>query len=145
MSFVRAKEIPPRSGNWYDYEVKCILENGKPRQKVIQYLGKTGGNYSGRLIGDTGRPSIGSRSQSRTAVISTPKPVTPITAKVTCKFCQSEHTIKWGQYKGVQNYYCKDCNTKFSGTDALEHGRISPSYIANAMNEYYSGMSYHEI
>jgi len=22
MSFIRAKEIPPHSGNWYDYEVK---------------------------------------------------------------------------------------------------------------------------
>jgi len=21
MSYIRAKEIPPRSGNWYDYEV----------------------------------------------------------------------------------------------------------------------------
>lgn len=26
MSFVRAKEIPPRSGNWYDYEVETVHE-----------------------------------------------------------------------------------------------------------------------
>lgn len=137
MSFVRAKEIPPRSGNWYDYEVECINENGKPRQKVIQYLGKSGGNYSGRLLGSTHRSIGGRGSTSRPAPIPAPK--------VVCKFCESENTIKYGKNKDVQVYYCKDCETKFSGTDALEHGRVSPSYIASAMNEYYSGMSYHEI
>jgi hypothetical protein len=42
MSFIRAKEIPPKSGNWYDYEVKTTHEGGKVRQKVIRYLGKSG-------------------------------------------------------------------------------------------------------
>lgn len=41
MSFIRAKEIPPGSGNWYDYEVKTVHEGGKVRQKVIRYLGKS--------------------------------------------------------------------------------------------------------
>jgi putative transposase len=40
MTFIRAKEIPPRSGNWYDYEVMTIHEGGKVRQKVIKYLGR---------------------------------------------------------------------------------------------------------
>jgi predicted RNase H-related nuclease YkuK (DUF458 family) len=39
MSFIRAKEIPPRSGNWYDYEVKTVHEGNKVRQKVIRYIG----------------------------------------------------------------------------------------------------------
>jgi len=42
MSFIRAKEIPPRSGNWYDYEVMTIHEGDKVRQKVIRYIGKSG-------------------------------------------------------------------------------------------------------
>ena len=42
MSFIRAKEIPPRSGNWYDYEVESVWNNGKPRQKHIRYIGKSG-------------------------------------------------------------------------------------------------------
>ena len=42
MSFIRAKEIPPRSGNWYDYEVKTIHEGKKVIQKVIRYIGKSG-------------------------------------------------------------------------------------------------------
>ncbi len=42
MSFVRSKEIPPRSGRWYDYEVMTVHVGGKVRQKVLQYLGKRG-------------------------------------------------------------------------------------------------------
>jgi putative transposase len=42
MAFIRAKEIPPRSGNWYDYEVETVHEGGKVRQKVIRYLGRSG-------------------------------------------------------------------------------------------------------
>jgi hypothetical protein len=42
MSFIRAKEIPPHSGNWYDYEVKTTHVGGKVMQKVIRYLGRSG-------------------------------------------------------------------------------------------------------
>ena len=41
MTFIRAKEIPPRSGNWYDYEVKTVRIGKKVRQKVIRYIGKS--------------------------------------------------------------------------------------------------------
>ncbi len=41
MSFIRAKEIPPRSGNWYDYEVETIHKGNKVIQKVIRYIGKS--------------------------------------------------------------------------------------------------------
>jgi hypothetical protein len=54
MSFIRAKEIPPHSGNWYDYEVKTIHEGKHVRQKVIRYLGKSGSNPTPHLIEDTG-------------------------------------------------------------------------------------------
>ncbi|HUW46453.1 MAG TPA: DDE-type integrase/transposase/recombinase [Dehalococcoidia bacterium] len=42
MTFIRAKEIPPRSGNWYDYEVETIHEGSRVRQKVIRYIGRSG-------------------------------------------------------------------------------------------------------
>lgn len=41
MTFIRAKEIPPHSGNWYDYEVMTVYVKGQPRQKVIRYIGKS--------------------------------------------------------------------------------------------------------
>ena len=42
MSFIRAKQIPPRTGNWYDYEVMTVHEDGHVRQKVLKYLGRSG-------------------------------------------------------------------------------------------------------
>jgi len=39
MTFIRAKEIPPRSGNWYDYEVESVWNKGKVIQRHIRYIG----------------------------------------------------------------------------------------------------------
>ncbi|MBN1367287.1 MAG: IS1/IS6 family transposase [Dehalococcoidales bacterium] len=136
MTFIRAKQIPPKSGNWYDYEVESYREKGKVKQRVIQYIGR-----SGRLSGSV---SLG-RRDSILMPTDSPIPNTQPKLKVVCKFCGSQHTRKYGLYKGVQNYYCDDCNTKFTGTDALAHGRVSPDHIVNALNEFYDGMSYHEI
>src|SRR3990172_12933493 len=52
MSFIRAKEIPPHSGNWYDYEVESVWNKGKVTQKHIRYIGKSilrGSGMSGGL------------------------------------------------------------------------------------------------
>ncbi len=40
MTFIRKKEIPPRSGNFYDYLVTAYREGGRPKQKQ-RYLGIT--------------------------------------------------------------------------------------------------------
>jgi putative transposase len=134
MSFIRAKQIPPRTGNWYDYEVKTVHENGKVRQEIIRYIGLSGKSH-GRLSG--GSVVLNPIASSDTP--SQPK------IKVTCKICQSASTRKYGTYKGIQNYFCNDCKTKFTGTDALPHGRVSPQYIASALNEFYNGLSFHDI
>jgi putative transposase len=137
MSFIRAKEIPPRSGNWYDYEVETVHEGGKVIQKHIRYIGRHGTDSTARgrhlpahsrldIIPDALEPRIN-------------KP------KVVCKFCGGSHTRKFGVSKGIQTYFCNDCRRKFVGTDALAHGRVSPSFIASALQEYYDGMSFHKI
>ncbi|MDP3879705.1 MAG: DDE-type integrase/transposase/recombinase [Dehalococcoidales bacterium] len=46
MSYIRSKEIPPGSGNWYNYEVKGIRQGKKVRQKVIRYIGRVESDYS---------------------------------------------------------------------------------------------------
>ncbi len=43
MSFIRAKEIPPGSGRWYDYEVEDYREGEHVKQRVIRYIGRSGG------------------------------------------------------------------------------------------------------
>jgi len=56
MTFIRAKEIPPRSGNWYDYEVMTVHEGDRVRQKVIRYIGRSGSHPipSGRSTTELG-------------------------------------------------------------------------------------------
>ena len=77
MSFIRAKEIPPGSGNWYDYEVKTVHEGKHVRQKVIQYLGKSGLRPS--------RSSLSTRYSIPRPVVESPMPVSPSvdTARIT--------------------------------------------------------------
>jgi putative transposase len=60
MSFIRAKEIPPGSGNWYDYEVMTVHEGKKVRQKVIQYLGKSARGGFSRSMRSGGMPTAAS-------------------------------------------------------------------------------------
>ena len=42
MSFIRTKEIPVGSGNYYEYEVENIRIGSKVKQKHIRYIGKLG-------------------------------------------------------------------------------------------------------
>lgn len=62
-----------------------------------------------------------------------------------CKYCQSDKVIKYGQYKGVQRYYCKECNRKFANPDAIPKMQYPKSQVADAINMYYEGMSLQEI
>lgn len=136
MSFVRAKQIPPRTGNWYNYEVESYRDKGQVKQRIIRYIGRSG------------RVSYPTKRDHRNSILASTDSLLPSVEqklKVVCKFCGSQHTRKYGVYKGIQNYYCDDCNTKFTGTDALAHGRVSPTHIVNALNEFYDGMSFHEI
>jgi putative transposase len=137
MAFIRAKQIPPHTGNWYDYEVETIHEGGKVIQKHIRYLGRHGTAYNPNRLHRPRHVPID--INRRVLELPTSKP------KIVCKFCGGSHTRKFGFSKGIQVYFCNDCRRKFIGTDALAHGRVSPSFIANALHEYYSGMSFHEI
>jgi transposase-like protein len=58
-----------------------------------------------------------------------------------CKFCDSPHLVKFGKFRGVQRYFCKDCKRKFADNDALPNMRTPSEQIASALNMYYEGMS----
>lgn len=64
MSYIRSKEIPPGSGNWYDYEVMGIREGKNVRQKVLRYIGKSGRSSMPSLSGGTSIPEPVSVSTS---------------------------------------------------------------------------------
>lgn len=97
MSFIRSKQIPPRTGNWYDYEVETIHQGNKVIQKYIRYIGRS----------DKAGGSRASLSGGTATIV-------------------TSHTHE-------------------AKTDALPHGRVSASFIASALQEYYSGMSLHAI
>lgn len=58
-----------------------------------------------------------------------------------CKNCESINVIKWGNYKGVQRYKCKDCNRKFKADDALFAMKTPAPQVSASLNMYYEGMS----
>ena len=64
---------------------------------------------------------------------------------VVCKHCGSHNVIKYGKYKDVQRYYCKDCKRKFAGVDTIPKMQYPTDQIADVLNMYYEGMSLHEI
>ena len=65
--------------------------------------------------------------------------------QVNCKYCQSENVIKYGKYKDVQNYFCKDCRRKYAGIDTIPKMQYSTSKVADAISMYFEGMSLKEI
>jgi putative transposase len=62
-----------------------------------------------------------------------------------CKYCGSGNLVMYGQYKGKQNWLCRDCNHKFSESTALSRYRSPVTHIGDAVQEYYNGMSLNAI
>ena len=71
--------------------------------------------------------------------------MTEIITEVICKHCGSGGVVKYGTYKGVQRYWCKVCQKKFKGDNALFHMKVPPEYISSALSMYYSGSSIKDI
>lgn len=68
-----------------------------------------------------------------------------INKPITCKYCQSEHVIKYGSYKGIPRYYCRGCNRKFVSTDTIPKMVNSTKVVADSLNMHFEGMSLAEI
>ena len=58
-----------------------------------------------------------------------------------CKICGSENVIRFGRYKGIQRWKCKDCGHKFADNDALPGMRIPQEWVSTAIGAYYMGRS----
>lgn len=64
---------------------------------------------------------------------------------ILCKSCGSTHVRKYGQYKGVQQYFCNDCGSKFKNTDTTFHMKLDANMVTSALNVYYEGLSVRDI
>jgi putative transposase len=57
-----------------------------------------------------------------------------------CKYCGSSNIIKFGTFQGVQRYWCKDCQRKFTELDTLPKMKTPINEIGSVLNMYYGGM-----
>jgi transposase-like protein len=58
-----------------------------------------------------------------------------------CKLCGSSNIIRFGCYRGIQRWLCKDCRHKFADNDALPGMRMPSNRVASAIGMYYEGRS----
>lgn len=62
-------------------------------------------------------------------------------SEVVCKFCGSDNVVKYGSYKGIQRFLCRNCGRKFADNDAPEGMRYPAATIAAVLSAFYEGMS----
>ena len=62
-----------------------------------------------------------------------------------CKFCQSTSVVKNGKRNDVQYYLCKKCGRGFVYNKALPRMRYPIDIVADAVYDYYAGVSLNKI
>jgi putative transposase len=62
-----------------------------------------------------------------------------------CKFCQSTAVVKNGTRNGVQYYLCKECGRGFVYNKGLPKMRYPIDIVADAVYDYYAGVSLNKI
>ncbi|MDD5094128.1 MAG: hypothetical protein PHV74_07100 [Dehalococcoidia bacterium] len=62
-----------------------------------------------------------------------------------CKYCGAQGVVRYGRFRGVQRWWCKDCRRKFTHPESAP-GMIAPVEIVSlAMGMYYEGKSLREV
>ena len=64
---------------------------------------------------------------------------------ITCKLCGSENVIRYGHYRGIQRWWCKNCQRKFADNNALPYMRTPIEHVSAAISMYYEGRSLNDI
>jgi len=62
-----------------------------------------------------------------------------------CKFCQSTAVVKNGKRNNVQYYLCKECGRGFVNNKGLPRMRYPTDIVADAVYDYYAGVSLNKI
>lgn len=65
--------------------------------------------------------------------------------QITCKYCNSINTKKFGSYNQIQRYYCNNCKRKFIPNTALPYMQTPVEQVALALSLYYDGLSLNAI
>jgi transposase-like protein len=62
-----------------------------------------------------------------------------------CKYCGGANLVLYGKQKNQQQWWCKDCQRKFSGTLSLPKMRSPVAHVGSAVQQYFDGQSLNEI
>lgn len=60
---------------------------------------------------------------------------------IICKLCGSSNTVRYGKFKGIQRWWCKDCKRKFIDNNALPNMRTTVIQVIDILSMCYEGMS----
>jgi putative transposase len=66
-------------------------------------------------------------------------------APVSCKLCGSKQVVKFGHYRGIQRWWCKECRHKFADNDAIPKMKTPARQVASALNMYFEGIRLNRI
>jgi transposase-like protein len=67
------------------------------------------------------------------------------TLKTACKLCGSTNLVKYGSYRGIQRWWCKDCRHKFADNEAIAAMKTPAEQVASAIDMYFAGVHLHHI
>jgi len=73
------------------------------------------------------------------------KPIKAPYFEVACKYCGSRNVIRYGSFRGVQRFFCKDCQRKWADNDALPQMQTPVEQVGAAIGMYYEGQSLNSI
>lgn len=62
-----------------------------------------------------------------------------------CKMCGSHNVIRYGNYRGIQRWWCKDCQRKFADNAALPDMKKPTNQVATAVGMFYEGRNLSKI
>jgi putative transposase len=65
--------------------------------------------------------------------------------EVRCKFCYSNNIIRYGHFRGMQRWWCKDCQRKFADNGATPYMKTNTVLVSTALGMYYEGVSLNAI
>jgi putative transposase len=59
--------------------------------------------------------------------------------EIRCKFCKSSNIIRYGYFKNMQRWWCKDCQRKFAYNSAFPGMRTPWNQVASVLRMHYDG------
>jgi transposase-like protein len=67
-------------------------------------------------------------------------PANIVLTEIRCKYCNSKEISKFGSYKSVQRWWCKECKRKFADNRSFPGTRLPVDAVYSALLMFYKGV-----